>query len=53
MKSDDNRFYGMTPDVRNEESVLEIFNMPYENLGGGVIRFPGVVKIDRSTLLPY
>ena len=53
MKSDDNRFYGTTPDVRNDESVLEIFNMPHEDLGGGVIRFPGVVNIDRSTLLPY
>jgi hypothetical protein len=49
----DNRFYGTTPDVRNDETVSEIFNMQFEDLGGGVIRFPAAIDVDKDMLLPY
>lgn len=52
-KINDTRFYGTTPDIRNDETVAEIFNMKFEDLGGGVIRFPAAITVDKDMLLPY
>lgn len=45
-------FLGRTPDI-DESAIQEIMQMPMEHLGGGVIRFPNVVKIDHETVLPW
>lgn len=50
--STNNIFTSTTPKI-DDAVISEILSMPIENLGGGVVRFPGVVKIDMEKVIPW
>lgn len=45
-------FMAKTPKI-DDKAISEIFSMQIENLGGGVIRFPKVVKMDMENVIPW
>ncbi len=47
--SEDNLFKGTTPEF-DKPTIKQVMDLPMEVLGGGVIRFPGVVNIDREKI---
>ena len=41
-----------TPNI-NDESISEIMSLEIQDLGGGVIRFPGAIPVDKQLILPW
>lgn len=48
-----NRFFNGDTPVIDEKSIAEIASIPFENLGGGVVRFPSAVRIDRELVTSW
>lgn len=47
-----NVFTASTPEI-DDLAIKEILSIPIENLGGGVLRFPGAIKIDQERVIPW
>jgi hypothetical protein len=50
--SANNLYNGTTPEI-DKHAIIEIMGMPMESLGGGVIRFPNAVQIDREKITAW
>jgi hypothetical protein len=48
-----NKIYNGSTPIIDSDSINEIMMMNIENLGGGIIRFPNVVDIDKEKVIPW